>query len=311
MKRFKNILVAVDLRYTDQFVSTALSLPCAEAVECAMSLAKCNGARITFFHAFDVSDATQRLLSELGVDEKAREAVAGFLNEVADRATAQGLNSEVIVGRGRSWIEIIRQVIRGQHDLVFAGSQGHDGLPSILAGSTGIKLLRKCPCPVWITKPQANATPTSILVAHCLRPVGDLAMELGCSLAELHQAQLHVLHSLEFPELDSPFPARVPASRAAKYRLNARRHIESQLADYNLTQEPRISVVTTAPDFVVLEEIQEYNVDLLTMGTIARTGIPGLITGNTAERLLPRLPCSVLAVKPPGFETPVTIEDSQ
>ena len=55
---------------------------------------------------------------------------------------------------------------------------------------------------------------------------------------------------------------------------------------YSLTQEPRISIVTTNPDFVVLEKIQEFNVDLLTMGTIARTGIPGLITGNTAERLL-------------------------
>ena len=42
--------------------------------------------------------------------------------------------------------------------------------------------------------------------------------------------------------------------------------------------------------------------------TIARTGIPGVIVGNTAERLLPQIPCSVLAVKPADFKSPITLE---
>jgi hypothetical protein len=41
------------------------------------------------------------------------------------------------------------------------------------------------------------------------------------------------------------------------------------------------------------------------MGTVARTGIAGLVMGNTAERVLQRLRGSVLAVKPAGFRTPV------
>jgi nucleotide-binding universal stress UspA family protein len=45
------------------------------------------------------------------------------------------------------------------------------------------------------------------------------------------------------------------------------------------------------------------------MGTIARTGISGFIMGNTAETILNRLDCSVLAIKPPGFETPITLDD--
>ena len=43
------------------------------------------------------------------------------------------------------------------------------------------------------------------------------------------------------------------------------------------------------------------------MGTLARTGISGLVMGNTAERLLPLLPCSVLAIKPEGFECPLDV----
>ena len=54
--------------------------------------------------------------------------------------------------------------------------------------------------------------------------------------------------------------------------------------------------------------MKQYDIDLLVMGTVARSGIPGLVIGNTAERLLPQVPCSLLAVKPAGFESPVTLE---
>ena len=57
------------------------------------------------------------------------------------------------------------------------------------------------------------------------------------------------------------------------------------------------------PLFVVSEGI-----DLVVMGTVARTGIAGFIIGNTAERMLQRLVCSVLAVKPDGFQTPISVD---
>jgi nucleotide-binding universal stress UspA family protein len=41
---------------------------------------------------------------------------------------------------------------------------------------------------------------------------------------------------------------------------------------------------------------------------VARRGIPGLLIGNTAERILRKLPCSVLAVKPDGFVSPVSLD---
>lgn len=55
--------------------------------------------------------------------------------------------------------------------------------------------------------------------------------------------------------------------------------------------------------------MQRFKDILVVMGTAARTGIPGFIMGNTAETILNRPDCSVLAVKPPGFVTPVTVED--
>jgi universal stress protein E len=41
------------------------------------------------------------------------------------------------------------------------------------------------------------------------------------------------------------------------------------------------------------------------MGTIGRTGVKGLLIGETAERVLRRANCSVLALKPRGFRSPL------
>ena len=53
---------------------------------------------------------------------------------------------------------------------------------------------------------------------------------------------------------------------------------------------------------------KQIGADLVVMGTVARVGIPGFLIGNTAETILNQIDCSVLAIKPPGFVTPVTSE---
>ncbi|MEX0818195.1 MAG: universal stress protein, partial [Pirellulaceae bacterium] len=306
--RFKNILVGVDLSQGERIVSAELPPPTAEAVERALWLAKMNSARVTFFYALDISPAAQRTIEASGKGEDSVVAEAkDVLNRLVTRAAADGIAAGMDVRFGKSWRQMIERVFQDGHDLVVAGTRHLGALKSFLVGSTGMKLLRKCPCPVWITQPQPESHIKSILVAHCLRTVGDIAMELGCSMAQLHGAELHVLHSLEFPELDTALPARISAEKAAESRLNAEQHIESQLSNYQFTHPPQVHIVTDPPDFAVLEEVQQHHIELAVMGTIARTGIRGLITGNTAEKLLPRIPCSVLAVKPPGFSSPVSI----
>jgi nucleotide-binding universal stress UspA family protein len=49
-------------------------------------------------------------------------------------------------------------------------------------------------------------------------------------------------------------------------------------------------------------------IDLIDMGTVARAGLGGLLIGNTAESILQRVDCSVLAVKPDGFASPVALD---
>ena len=53
------------------------------------------------------------------------------------------------------------------------------------------------------------------------------------------------------------------------------------------------------------------DIDIIVMGSVTRTGIAGLLMGNTAETVLGAVRRSVFAIKPTGFQTPVTIEDRQ
>lgn len=307
MKDFKNILVGVDLSQGDQFVSNELPPPSVEAIERALWLAKVNSARLRFFYALDVSVATQRRIEESqGGEQTILDQAKHVLGDLVERARSENVDADLEVRFGKSWLEMIRLVMCDGHDLVVAGTRHLGAVRGFLMGSTGIKLLRLCPCPVWITQPRKDEDIRSVLVAHCLRTVGDLAMEYGCAMAELHGAQLHVVHALEFPELESAFPSVVTSLKAAAYRSEAQQHIESQLKKFKFSQQPRVHIVTDSPDFAIMQHIENCSDELLVMGTIARTGIAGFFTGNTAERLLPQIPCSVLAVKPPEFVSPVS-----
>jgi nucleotide-binding universal stress UspA family protein len=51
--------------------------------------------------------------------------------------------------------------------------------------------------------------------------------------------------------------------------------------------------------------VRELEADLLVIGTVARTGVPGLIIGNTAEDVFNSVRVPLVAVKPPGYVSPL------
>jgi nucleotide-binding universal stress UspA family protein len=72
---------------------------------------------------------------------------------------------------------------------------------------------------------------------------------------------------------------------------------------------PRFHILRGAASKVIPETARRLQADLVVMGTVARTGIVGVVIGNTAESILSQLHCSVLALKPDGFVSPVKLSD--
>ena len=84
------------------------------------------------------------------------------------------------------------------------------------------------------------------------------------------------------------------------------RRLETLLAQHDLSGvENRSHLVKGDPGEVTPALAREAPAQLIVTGTVGRTGIPGFFIGNTAETTLAAVDCSVLAVKPKTFQTPV------
>jgi nucleotide-binding universal stress UspA family protein len=63
------------------------------------------------------------------------------------------------------------------------------------------------------------------------------------------------------------------------------------------------------PSDRIADLAESLDVDVIVMGTIGRSGLRGLLIGNTAEAVLERVARPVLAVKPLGFVSPLDAPD--
>jgi len=176
--------------------------------------------------------------------------------------------------------------------------------------------MRICPVPLFVMKPSRRKRFHQMLAAIDPQVTSDardtlnaLILELGLSLSAREDAHLHVVDAWTL------FGESLMRGRAGMYAADVdrlsreeaekrRRVVQSLLAKHSVTgcqlHLPKGDAAETIPRLV-----GKLGIDLLVMGTVCRTEIPGFIIGNTAERVLDTVDCSVLVVKPEGFVSPV------
>ena len=91
-------------------------------------------------------------------------------------------------------------------------------------------------------------------------------------------------------------------------RAMAADEIERILAARPMAGSAELHVGLGSPTQAILEGVERLNPGLVVMGTISRGGIAGLLMGDTAERLVDRIDCALLTVKPRDFVCPVSLE---
>ncbi|MES9944701.1 MAG: universal stress protein [Candidatus Thiodiazotropha sp.] len=329
MQRFKKILCVME--------HGEASKP---ALERAVALAENNQAELM------VVDVIPRLPAGIGMPDGgpvSRDYQAAMVSEQEARIAAlvdpylQRLDIKHKVLLGTSFLEVIRMVLRNGHDLVIKCPESPSWLDRFFSGDD-MHLLRKCPCPVWLVKPRVSKTYQRILAAVDVDdPYAPMELdthhrmnlqilEMASSLAISESAELHVVHAWE-STIES-INAFMVSSDISSERLAAdieqERRQHQQLLDQLLRRvstesestqgaldylKPRTHLLKGGARKEVPALAKRLGVDCIVMGTVARTGIRGFIMGNTAETILEQIDCSVLAIKPPGFATPVALED--
>lgn len=320
MQRFRNILYVTDTSLKD----TA-------ALDQAVDLAERNGAELTIVEVMDrlsvlTTRQTASIIRRVRVRERKAE-LAELVSGISGRVKAK---SEIL--EGRAFLEIIRKVMSSGHDLVIKPAGGRARGLGRLFSSTDLHLLRKCPCPVWLIKPVKPKRKRRIFAAVDFDDVetGDVEqtlnrqiVELAISLAHMQGCDLRVLHVWD------PFLGRMLASPRAglapeqvvKYVKDEKaahsRQFESLMRDAERwvgrdvygAVDPATSMVKGQAGPTIVQQVRTHKADLLIMGTVGRGGVEGLLIGNTAEQILDEIECSVLAVKPPGFISPVRLPE--
>lgn len=312
MKRFKNILFYAGTEEN----AAAVSRACELALE--------NDASLTLMDVVHPMPKGWGHQINLG-DPKEMEA--GFVKEhrrklleLASEYSDTGLSLDVVVTVGNPGHEIVRQVLRGKHDLVVKTADEYAGMGRMF-GTVARSLLRTCPCPVWLLKPEVYGPFDCVLAAVDVASEDEehiefnqKIIELAHSVAKREEATLHLvtawdlrLHSLEREKMSQP---ELDAARA---RLDS--HVYQSLGelirvDYAKPEEFHRHVKQGPAADVIQSVAAKTKADLLVMGTVCRTGVPGFLIGSTAETVLTDIDCSVLALKPKGFVCPVELDPS-
>lgn len=303
MQRFTNILFIADPYGA---ASTALQ----QAIE----LARSNKAKLTLSNVND--ELPKNLLKMHSSFLKLQKAE---LESLLSKFHTDGLDINIQPLIGTPFLEIIKEVARNNYDLVIKPTEGRSGLSKILFGTTDMHLLRKCPCPVWLIKPTRKQHFSRILAAVDPDPqettnkeLNALILDLATSLSRTQNSELHIMHAWSMRYESSLRSGHVRISKKevdSMVRDTRNRHkkwLDNLLEQYNLNDlTVKVHLVKGKPGEAISNLAKKKHAELIVMGTVARTGIPGYLIGNTAEKILTEVDCSILAVKPESFLTPV------
>lgn len=310
MKRFKNILYIID---------SDISLE-KDVANKVIALARLNNATVTVARVLEdgLFEQFGRFLFDSG--ENIINRLIPQLKEEGDTFVSSDIWSGIKVSaevlQGKGFISIIQKVLRDKHDLVIKRGSAAEGIDQL-----AIRLIRKCPCPIWVIQGKTSGDLKRILAAvdatseiEETTRLNTKIVELAYSLAQREEGESHFLNTWY---LHSESMLRGPRFKLVdaeiqlmkqKLAQEGKEKLSALLESAHIMARPdHIHVLEGKTDTVIERVLESLQIEVLVLGTIGRSGIPGLLIGNTVEKLLAKVNCSVLAVKPDGFVSPVTI----
>lgn len=309
MKRLDRILAVLD--------PTAEAQP---ALAKAARLAAASGASLELFISdYEPALANPRFFKSDRLQALREEFLARHRTTLERRAVAlrgQGLtvNTEV---RWATPVHagVLARALETAPDLVVKDTHYHGPIRRTVLTNTDWNLIRSCPAPLLLAKAAPWRQPVRILAAVDPGHEGDIPaqldrelLEVGGSLAAQLGGELHVVHAF--------FPAELIASTATMAAMPAidggtivelleqergrmREALAALLREHAIAPR-RLQFRQGSAVEVLCDAATDLPADIMVLGAIARGRIREMVVGSTAERVLDRIACDVLVVKPSG-----------
>jgi nucleotide-binding universal stress UspA family protein len=295
MIRIAHVLCPVDFSEISQ-----------HALDHAAAIARWYEARLTLLYVF--ANLPTMDLPPLVLDDADRERLMSDLRRIAAVVPRDVPVEFSIQEAGYVHEEILAQVGATHADLLVIGTHGRSGFQRLFLGSVTEKVIRKATCPTLVVPPRAPDVPGGspiqfrrILCAVDFSDSSLNALAYAINMAEEADAQLTVLHVVEFPPVLVGEPA-VPVPDLSRVReatvADARRKLHGLIPEQARTY---CTVDTAVVEGRAYREILRYAIerqsDLIVMGVHGRGALDLLVFGSTTHHVIRGSACAVLIVR--------------
>lgn len=300
MNKIEKMLVVVDPTVERDFV-----------IDRAKLIAKATGASVHLFINNENTLGEHSYIYE-GIDGEFFETqrkvfTEHFQKELAElekELTSEGISASSEFGENHHLAEaIIKAVNSIQPDLVIKSTHHHTAIERGLITNTDWRLIRKCPTPLLLVKPNDWIADGSVVTAvdpmHVKAEQSQLDKTLldgAGSIASTLGQKLRVFHSY-YPFVSALFPL---GGESEDYLQRVEeQHREKVLAlmqSHGISEE---SLEISCGELIssLNNCLRQHNANILVVGALSRNIIERAIVGNTAEKILEDCSCDVLVLK--------------
>lgn len=262
---------------------TDLSTHSGKAMRYALALARAHEAELIFLHC----------TADAGGEEKLR---ASVLEHTASSEARLIVSNADDIGEA-----IMMKAQLGAVDLIVMRSRRRPHRAALL-GSTAESVCRSAPCPVLVMHNDEQELVSNeikrVLVAYDFSDYSELALKYGLSIAQEHQAELHLLHVLPPRSVNDPEIAWYPLGGDSAYHTAARRLQRVVPAEVHLWCDVKTAVGEGHPYREILNYAETNEIELISVGAHgAGFGMRALF-GSNVDRVLRQSPCPVLVARP-------------
>jgi universal stress protein E len=216
---------------------------------------------------------------------------------------------------------IIREVLRCQPAFLVIESFPKTPADGVLYYQRHHRLIENCPCPLLLIRSAQPypATPRVLAAvdpmhAHAKTAALDEAIITAASgISAALSAEVHLFHArAQWAKATHQIrgPDWIPDVLKVENQVAYEAAVQSRLAELarlHTLSAQRLHLVDGDVRDCLPSFIQADAVDILTLGALSRSALQRILLGETALRLLEKVDCDMLIVKPPGFHCPVSL----
>jgi universal stress protein E len=205
------------------------------------------------------------------------------LDQAAAPLREKGIEVSTEVEWDKDWYSaVVKAAERSGAGAVLKSSRRHSKGQRRLKKTSDWMLIRECSCPVLLVKTAATTEARKVLAALDIRGEAENYGQLNESILSFCQRY-------------------IGSDAADVHFINAHKDLTNRPDRGSLVricgvESDHVHIKMGDPDDVIVENAEELDVNLVVIGNSARSGLSALVKSNTAEKVLDKLQCDLLAL---------------